>query len=286
MKTIQHSSRKRNNPRRSLIHGANTTDLARETVENLVDQVKMWPEQMPKLTAKALIKFENVPCDAWSIGNRILMQFGRTGYTSDCRGYRQWQKVGRHVKKGAKARHILVPKTVKVEEENETTGEMEMKDVTIGFKCANVFAYEDTEGADISYHPKQLPPLHELAEIEYRKLQNAYGEFSPADDKITLSTEVVKTFFHELVHKYDNMTYEIYGQYADQELVAEFGAAVLAEIYGVESSKQDLGRTIAYIAQYTESHTPAEVGVEVMAMIDRIGTAVALILEDAQKLGK
>lgn len=46
------------------------------------------------------------PSDRWSLFNRMLM-FAHG--TDDARGYRQWKQVGRYVKKGAKAFHILVP---------------------------------------------------------------------------------------------------------------------------------------------------------------------------------
>jgi len=81
--------------------------------------------------------------------------------TEDARGFRQWQKVGRRVKKRAKAFYILtpvrkkVPVKVKREEERvNDNGEIEVVEIEetilvdklVGFKPVPVFRYEDTEG--------------------------------------------------------------------------------------------------------------------------------------------
>ncbi len=54
-------------------------------------------KQLPDLCAKALINAPERPSSKWSFGNQLLMLLAGT---SDARGYRQWQDVGRHVMKG------------------------------------------------------------------------------------------------------------------------------------------------------------------------------------------
>ena len=61
-----------------------------------------------------------------ALRNRLLMMLAGT---EDARGFRQWEKVGRMVKKGAKAFYILAPRIIKVKDE-ETEEE---KHVLAGF---------------------------------------------------------------------------------------------------------------------------------------------------------
>ncbi len=52
---------------------------------------------LPKALAPVFVnRRDNVPCRAWSWSNQLLAAL--SGH-SDARGYRQWQRVGRHVKK-------------------------------------------------------------------------------------------------------------------------------------------------------------------------------------------
>jgi len=65
---------------------------------------------------------------------------------SDARGYRQWQEVGRHVKKGRKSFPILVPVMRKGTRKNAETGEEEDYQYVAGFSSAPVFGLSQTEG--------------------------------------------------------------------------------------------------------------------------------------------
>ena len=270
------------------IERSTTTENARETARHVRDMMLSIPSHMPKLTAKALIQFPNIPSNTWSLGNRVLMQLG--GQTDDARGIKQWNAVGRRVNKGAKAVYILGPRYITVTKKDEETGEETKRQVLIGFKSIPVYRKEDTHGESIDYEPKVTPPLANLAHIEYQDIAAkyniaAYGAYCKETDKILLATEEIKTFFHELVHKYDFKTHDPKpGQDADQEIVAEFGAAVLAEIYGIECGRDDVARSVAYIKMYTKTESKAQVGVETLRLIDRVGKAISLILEDAAKV--
>ena len=57
---------------------------------------------LPKALAPIFINRpdEDTPCRKWSWSNQLLTALA--GY-SDARGFRQWQTVGRHVKKGEKS---------------------------------------------------------------------------------------------------------------------------------------------------------------------------------------
>lgn len=75
------------------------------------------------------------PSSAWSLGNQLLMVMAGT---SDARGYRQWQEVGRHVTKGSKAFHILAPCTRKIRESDAAGNETD-RVIVYGFTTIPVF---------------------------------------------------------------------------------------------------------------------------------------------------
>lgn len=99
---------------------------------------------LPQALAPVFIhRKDNVPCRAWSWSNQLL---AAVNGTSDARGYRQWQAVGRQVRKGEKSFAILVPIIKKRTTENPETGEKEEASYIAGFTSAPVFGIEQTEG--------------------------------------------------------------------------------------------------------------------------------------------
>ena len=104
---------------------------------------------------------EDRPAASWTLGNQVLAYI-QTG-SLDCRGYKQWEEVSRHVKRGCRAAYILAPRLVLIEDELTGTE----KKTLCGFFGVPVFAYHDTGGdtlAELSYAPRELPPLMEAAE--------------------------------------------------------------------------------------------------------------------------
>lgn len=247
--------------------------------------------------AKAFINAPDVPSSSWSLGNQILMLFSGT---TDARGYLQWQKVGRHVKKGVKAIYILVPMQKKVNCNNNDNNDNKKhenkeeegtkKTITIGFRGMPVFRYEDTEGTPLTeYTPKTFPPLFGLAEkngIDVRWKKSHHGEYGSInlDSKnMTLSTESPDTYLHELVHWYDNKNVKLRpGQNPEEETVAQLGACVLAKMYGYDSEKY----TWNYIASYVGSKSPQDVGQMCFRVLGRVQKAILAILKDAESLSQ
>src|SRR5262249_48555857 len=83
---------------------------------------------LPKPLAQVFIsRRDNPHCRKWSWGNQLLVILNN--YT-DARGFRQWQAVGRNVKKGEKAFYILGPIPRKLRDEE--TGEEPT--IIVGFK--------------------------------------------------------------------------------------------------------------------------------------------------------
>jgi antirestriction protein ArdC len=204
------------------------------------------------------------PCDKWSLGNKIFMILSGT---TDARGYKQWQKVGRQVKKGAKAFYILAPNTRKTKKtvvDKETGEEKEEVYTTVtGFRFTPVFRYEDTEGEplpEFDFNPPELPPLQDVArqfgidEVVYSPGDGtSYGFYAWGNGKksIVLHTHDIKTWFHELGHAVHGTFKELKaGQNQQQEIVAEIFAAVMCELHGVQGYH---AHTWEYIKHYSDS---------------------------------
>jgi len=211
------------------------------------------PEQLPEAIAKTTFTDSNKPSSEWSHLNRLIMY---ANDTVDARGYKQWQKANRQVKKGANAFYITGPLTKTVEEENEN-GETEKKTILYGFRPIPVFALEDTEGEPLPEPDvEDEPPLADIVEalgyeinFEFFDGNRAYTDTE--NKEIKLSTEDERTFFHELGHAIHN---EIVdggldgGQRADQEIVAELTAATICNLYGFEGY---LEQSFDYIKSYS-----------------------------------
>lgn len=215
----------------------------------------------------------NAPASQWTFSNRVLAYY-QTGEL-DCRGYRQWQQVGRQVKKGARAAFILRPMTVK---NPDPDGEEERK--VIGFTTVPVFPLGVTEGEALpGYEPAELPPLVEVAErlgigVAYKTLPGAHGSYQPATDEIALGDHSAATFFHELAHaahkRVDGRLQG--GQHEAQETVAELSAAVLMELYGLGDHT---GSAWQYISQYADDALVA-----IVKAMSKVGEVLHLLLAE------
>src|SRR4051812_26164018 len=98
------------------------------------------PSSLPAPLAHLFIRQrEEVPCRRWSWRNQLIAALH--GF-SDARGYRQWEGVGRHVKRGERSFYILAPVTRKLVD--VATGEVRV--IVVGFRGVPVFGYEQTDG--------------------------------------------------------------------------------------------------------------------------------------------
>ncbi|GMA65638.1 hypothetical protein NZD89_27940 (plasmid) [Alicyclobacillus fastidiosus] len=227
------------------------------------------------------------PCDSWSLANQILMLLG---LTEDARGFRQWEQVGRKVKKGAKAIYISGPCKHTREVVDEDTGEKVKRTFISGFKDIPVFRIEDTEGKPVEvtkpdYSPQQLPPLMDVAEawdipVKYTAGDGrAYGSYLSTPDRsfeqIVLRTHDASTFFHELSHAAHNRIRPLKGgQDPFQEIVAETCAAVLCLMYGYEGHVANARKYVAHYAKVK----PEEATKGVMRALSDIEKVLDLIL--------
>jgi antirestriction protein ArdC len=227
---------------------------------------------IPQAIAYSVFPLADIPSSRWSLLNRILMYISGT---VDARGFRQWRRAKRHVKRGAKAIYILVPRIITRE-----TEEGEEEEVLTGFMARPVFRVEDTDGAPLAYQGIELPelPLIERAEewgISVKAIPGnyrCYGYFSQERKEIGLATREESVFFHELGHAAHQ---RISGDFKDviqwrKEIVAELAAAVLCKLVGKTS--KHLGNSFQYISHYakTINLSPIKACIEVMGDVEKV----------------
>lgn len=257
-----------------------------EKIKNVLDAILNAFENGDIPTAVSIASFPipDVPSAKWSFRNRTI-QF--ISGTADARGYKQWRSVKRHVTKGSKAIHILVPCFKK--QIDQETGEEEAR-LTF-FKAMPVFRVEDTEGEPLDYQNIELPdlPLIELAEdwgINVKAVPGNYryyGYYAPDRKEIAMATPSEKTFFHELSHAADHIVKgELKtGQHPFQEITAELSAQALARICG-KSMKDTTGNSFQYIRHYAEklNMSPHKACLKVLSDTEKI---LNLILHGKQE---
>jgi antirestriction protein ArdC len=252
-------------------------------------------QELPEAVATLMIaRIEGLaPMASWSLGNQLLvLQAGST----DARGYRQWEAVGRHVAKGERAIFILGPVTRKIRDKDATTGDETTRTVVTGFKRIPVFAYESTGGSPIereNFNPPEVPPLREVAtalgvSVEYAPAPHNCtfaGFYQPSRERIVLVTHQERTFFHELAHAAHARILRARGSELKAgphaEIVAETVAATLCQLYGFDGYVYDGKR---YVADYAESIGLSAERAAFKCLSD-IQAALYLIVEEAVAAG-
>jgi antirestriction protein ArdC len=230
-------------------------DAVKEIITDMLEDFKQ-PDSLDRI-ATHIIPKDDRPCGRWSLLNRLIV---RRSKTEDARGFRQWDQLGRRIKKGSKAAYILTPLLIpkKAKDGKEQEGK-----ILIGFKRFPVFKVEDTEGEPMVYPdftPKVLPPLLNVAktwglEVKYGPDffdTHMLGYFAGKTGDIKLMSHDVKVFFHELAHaghmKLNNGTIKP-GSDPQQEVIAEFAAAILLRMYGFKGE----GNAYDYIQGYADT---------------------------------
>jgi antirestriction protein ArdC len=251
-------------------------DRIKETLNKVIDIFEKG--NIPEAIKIATFPTFDVPSNKWSLCNRMLMMFAGT---ADARGFRQWEQVGRFVKKGEKAHYILAPKIIKKKGKDGKDDET----MCVGFLTVPVFAVEQTEGEPLEYQKIKLPdfPLIEKARewgigVEPMPFTDCLGyyEFGKGE-KIRLATTSEKTFFHELSHAAHARIKKLKtGQDKQQEIVAELSAQVLAQLVGVEV-ESTLGNSYSYIYSYAAAHGQ-DVAKACLAVVADVEKVLNLIL--------
>jgi len=264
---------------------------AEEVAQEIIDAFRT--ENIPQALATVFLNRGERPSAKWSWLNQLKAVLH--GHP-DARGFRQWQQVGRKVRKGQRAFRILGPCTRKATEADPERG-IEVGDVVCyGFTAIPVFGYSQTEGeplpgAEAAQQFLDRLPFLEVARAWNLDVETYSGERSPAAGvyaagrRISLGVANLSTWAHELVHAADDRLGSNLHSYAgrpDAEIVAQFGAAVLLECVG-ETVASDRGRTFAYVESYAEETGRTVVGAS-SALLDRVCGCVELILKVAAEV--
>ncbi|MBA4390612.1 MAG: antirestriction protein [Syntrophus sp. (in: bacteria)] len=242
---------------------------AKQTLDLVLEKFKE-PESLPKAISYMAFPVPNIPVYTWSFLNRLIVLWSGT---EDARGYRQWEKVNRHVKKGSHAIAIFAPLIFKKKDEDEF--------LLKGFKSVPVFRYEDTEGQEVNYGRHLTPnfPLMDRAKefgltVNTAPKQGGYwGAYQQSTGEIKLCTPELKVFLHELSHHAHKLVLgELKnGQDWTQEIVAELSAQTLTYMLGVEPERS-IGNSYEYIAHYAEQAklSPASACLHVLSDVEKV----------------
>lgn len=168
--------------------------------------------------------------------------------------YRQWKDLGGQVRKGEHGTVIVVPRPMRKEQEDGTVKEW------VSFGAATVFHSGQQDGWEMPELPTVGRAENELAAawvtrmsdmftIQWTREARAY--YDPATDYLSLPTRDMypdpnrfySTCWHEAGHatghssRLDRPTENKFGSpgYAQEELVAEFTAAIMGNVFGIET---------------------------------------------------
>ncbi len=249
-------------------------ERVRAVLETILERFKSG--DIPKAIAYALFPIPKIPSASWSLLNRIMMLFGGT---TDARGIRQWNSVGRKVKRGAKAIYILVPRYATVKGE----GDEEEARILRGFLAKPVFRVEDTKGEELVYDRASVPlpnyPLLEKARewnitvSAIPRQSTILGAYCGQRKEIQLASRDEIIFFHELSHAAHERVIQNLrpGQHWDQEVVAQLAAQTLCFLVGKDGSDM-LGNSYVYIERYAKKAglTPIAACLRVLDDVEKV----------------
>lgn len=266
---------------------------------------------VPARLARTLLIPEAAPSRRWTAANRLLAAL--QNHEIDPRGFRQWQEVGRRVKKGARAAFILGPRLARVRgveadpggepgnidraAPDGTSAEDERR--LVGFVTIPVFSFDRTEGEPLSADRRverflTSLPLRGVAESWGIRVEPAlpsrvyWGFFSPAAGgapMIGLTSDSLLTWAHELVHASDERldpTRYHQGRDDEREVVAELGGATLLAFLGLDDAT-DRGTVWRYLLAQTDG-SPAKALSLATRLLERTAAAVEQILDAAAGL--
>lgn len=256
-----------------------------EAVDNIVQMFteEKFPAQLARVLIKRADNDTEKPSDRWSILNQLIML--NTGKTTDARTYKQWQEVGRYVKKGAKAFQIIAPivKKIKTEENEESR--------LIGFRGMAVFAVENTDGKDIAiadYTPQHIninaEKLIRITEKLGCKVSylpyggKVLGTYHPLERKIILRSEDYDVLAHEVGHFLHDLTEGINSVDRNTaEVIAELTSAVLCEMNNIHGYER---QSFYYIREYSRANDAKAVIKAINKVLATVEKSIAVIIDN------
>ena len=252
------------------------TENAQQIVKQLLDRFQSGDiAPLIQIATLKLTTETSIPASRWSICNQLLAYI-QTGEI-DCRGFRQWEQIHRHVTMGAHAAYILGPypnqRADRRNRENQTCW------IQIHSSIPGQHDGGRTHSSPVSLAPASLPPLYEVAQawgiqVDYIPFGGSeYGSFQNLTKTIRLATHEEKVFFHELAHSAHARLETLKGgQDPRQETIAEFVSCILMQIYGLRD-------TTGYTWEYVKSYNPENPIKAIMDALDTIDKVLNQILE-------
>jgi hypothetical protein len=248
--------------------------------------------ELPRALAQLFIHRKvDVPSRLWTWTNRLIAI--RKGHVYAA-GFRQWQGLGRRVKKGEHAFHILAPRVVKAKEDDEERGVREGDPLRVGYLAIPVFGLLQTEGEPLPGTESEGAFIDRLPLVEvarswglsvslyaHEDAPDRLGYFSPGRG-IALGVENLSTWMHELLHAADDRLGNRLSKSLDAEVVAEFGGAILLEALGY-TRESDRGGAYDYLRRISEKEKRNLVGL-CTELLDRTCTCITLVLDEAERL--
>jgi hypothetical protein len=245
---------------------------ARAALDTVIDRFRSG-DLSPVIKIARIELAGDAPATRWSFSNRVLAYL-QTG-TLDCRGYNQWQAVGRQVVRGSTAAFIFAPLTVRRKKKDRDDDDDGTRAV-YGFRTVAVHPIQNTEGdpmSDIDYAPRILPPLIDVTAALDIQLTweptpgDRLGSCSLDGKRLTIGSQDPVIFFHELAHAcHARLDGQLkIGQDTHQETVAEFTATVLMELYGARNHS---GNAWDYIKYYDDD--PITAITRALATVEKI----------------
>jgi antirestriction protein ArdC len=244
------------------------TDVARERLAEAVDALVTSEQWQAWLDSRA--RFHR-----YSFGNTLLIAFQRSDATLVA-GFKAWQAMGRHVKKGEKGIAILAPIVAKVKSDdaaenvldNATKQRGDTGRAVVGFRTVYVFDVAQTDGDALPDAPcRRLESdsgltdaidalvghaLAERLEIARQEVQGgANGYIDRAARRIVIDASLsrdqsFKTLCHELAHWHDLGPEETAYERDAAEIVAEATAYVIGQRLGLDTA----GYSAGYVATW------------------------------------
>lgn len=236
----------------------------------------------------------------YSVGNTILILMQR-GNISRVAGYVDWEKkFHRHVKRGAKAIHILRPnpKKFKVEKINEETGEKEEQEIRkMFYKPCSVFDISDTEGEPLPDICEELKGNVEnfskifkammdisIVPVAFEDITSgAKGYYHTQDKRIAIKNGMseiqnCKTICHEMAHSRLHADEEGHKLPREtKETEAESVAFVVCNHFGINTSEY----SFEYLASWGSKDNK-----ELKSSIKRISETARIMIDEIEtKLG-
>lgn len=235
-------------------------DVYKMVTERIIEQLEQGyiPWKKPWLTFNQGA-FNRVSKKPYSILNQMLL--GREGEYAT---FKQWQKLGGKIKKGAKSDVVVFWKMVDVPTSED--GVVSVKQIPF-LRYYNVFHISEVEGVEPLETKQKLfdtEPIEEAEKLfrEYTERENIKvilskqnrAFYSPSNDSITLplieqferAEEFYSTAFHEATHstlkasrcdreEENKNSYFGNEDYTKEELVAEIGSSAIINALGLET---------------------------------------------------